>query len=65
MTAAWIDGPASGCASSQAPILPKSGWPVSGSGLRARVNSMKSSGVRAKKHGRLSPMTSVREPSGR
>ena len=42
-----------------------SGFPVFGSGLRARVNSMNSSGVRTKKTGRLSPTMSVRDPSAR
>ena len=53
--AAWIAGPASGCRPIHSPSFSKSGWPVSGSGLRSRVKSRKSSGVRTKK---------TREPSG-
>ena len=40
-----------------------SGCPVAGSGLRARVNAKKSSGVRAKKTGSESATMSVRDPS--
>ncbi len=41
------------------------GCPITGSGLAARVNLMKSSGVRTKKHGKLIDTMSVRESSGR
>ena len=65
VSAAWIAGPASGCRPIHSPSFSKSGWPVSGSGFRSRVNSRKSSGVRTKKHGSERATMSVFEPSGR
>ena len=41
-----------------------SGWPVSGSGLRASISSTKSSGVRTKNVGRVTATMSVFSPSG-
>ncbi len=46
-----------------APTTAMSGWPVPGSGTRARISSMKSSGVRATNAGEVTASMSVVDPS--